>query len=310
MGWGNGNIGGGSGGLNFSVKSYGEGVKIPSYANENTIAVITNTEISGWQFSSTEPSDVDEGFLWIYSGASGSVRFNALKKNSIVIFPGSTLQFVGGSWSYVDAYIFQDGKWVQFAMAWNGYYFENGDQHKGVTGGWTSEGYSYYAYSMIGGTVGSSINTATSGSNTASMVGTASPIDLTDVDKIHIKVESVYGFSFFVVMATKSLGASDLRTSLSSGEITVDVSGLSGNYYLAIASVGSATYATANAIVNAVWRDNSTSGGSESGVALLSIDNDASDNFVQMVADGVTYGVNNVTVNQSPTEETYDFTVM
>lgn len=58
------------------------------------------------------------------------------------------------------------------------------------------------------------------------------------------------------------------------------------------------------------WEVNRGSTPGVSDAALLSLDDDTSDNVVHMVADGVTYGVNNITLNESPTEETYDFTVL
>lgn len=309
MGWGTGNLGGGSGGLNFSVKAYGSGDSIPLSAKDNEIAVITNENISGWSFSPFAPDNATNGFLWIYSGNTGSVYFNALKKNSIVIFPGSVMQFANNGWEYVDAYIYQSGEWIQFSMAWNGYYFGNGEQYENVTGGWTSDGYKYWANTMKAATVGTTLRTTSDGANTASMIGTATPVDLTDVNTIYLTVDSAYGTAQFRIMATKEVSLDDLSVSLSSGEVSVDVSSLTGNYYLAIASIGSQTYPTAYSTVSAVWR-NSVSSGGDSGVALLSLDNTPDDDVVSATVDGVGYGVTNATINEEPTEETYDFTVL
>jgi len=218
--------GGGGGGLNFTVKAYKSLDVRPASAAENTIAVITDTAIPEWAISSLEPDVQLSGMLWIYSGTSGAVQFNALKKNSIVIFPGSVMQFVDGAWKYVDAYIFQNGQWIQFALAWNGYYFDNGEQHSNITGGWTSDGYKYYNYTMKASTLGATLGTRSSGANTASMIGTANPVDLTNVDTIYITVDTTHGSSFFKVMSSKELSADDLSIGLSVGELTIDVPAL------------------------------------------------------------------------------------
>lgn len=303
-------VGGGGAGLNFTVKAYKSLDAVPASAAENTIAVITETAISEWSISSVEPDVQMPGMLWIYSGKSGAVRFNALKKNPIVIFPGSVMQFVNGAWAYVDAHIFQNGQWIQFALAWNGYYFDNGEQHNSITGGWTSDGYKYWGNTMKSGTLDATLGTRSDGANTASMIGTANPVDLTKVDTIYLTVDTVYGTSQFRVMASKEVGADDLSIGLSVGELTVDVSGLTGSYYLAVASVGGQTYPTAYATVSAVWRNNASSGGGESGIALLSLDNDPGDDAVFMEVEGMVYGIKNATMNDEPSSKTYDFTVL
>lgn len=303
------NTGGGAG-LNFTVKAYKSLDAVPASSAENTIAVITENAISEWALSVAEPYFKTSGMLWIYSGTSGSVHFNALKKNSIVIYPGSTMQFVNGAWKYLDAYIFQAGRWVKFALAWNGYYFDNGEQHNSITGGWTSDGYKYWGNTMKPGTVGATLGTRSDGANTASMIGTANPVDLTKVDTIYLTVDTVYGTSQFRVMASKEVGADDLSIGLSVGELTVDVSSLTGSYYLAVASVGGQTYPTAYATVSAVWRNNASSGGGESGIALLSLDNDPGDDAVFMEVEGMVYGIKNATMNDEPSSKTYDFTVL
>ena len=303
------NTGGGAG-LNFTVKAYNSFDAVPASAAETPIAAITATTISEWELSVTEPYFKTSGMLWIYSGTSGSVHFNALKKNSIVIYPGSTMQFVNGAWRYLDAYIFQAGRWVKFALAWNGYYFDNGEQHNSITGGWTSDGYKFWGNTMKPGTVGATLGTRSSASNTASVIGTANPVDLTNVDVININVETKSGVSMFKVMASKELKVDDRSINLSVGEQTIDVSDLTGSYYLAVASVYSSTYGNAYATVSAVWRNNAASGGGESGIALLSLDNDPGDDAVFMEVEGMAYGINNATMNEEPSPTSYDFTVL
>lgn len=298
------NTGGGGGGLNFQVIG---GTTAPNNPKENTIWVNTSTTITDWVFSATQPNGAT-GRVWISTGTSSPVEFNSLKKNALMVYPGSVMYYNGTEWKNVDAYIYQNGAWVRFSLAWNGYYFDNGEQHSSITGGWTSNGYKYYDYSMKTGTVGTTLRTGSSGNYTASMVGTANRVDLTNVDTIHITVEAEHGGSSFAVMKTKELTAGDKLVDISVGEKKVNVSSLTGSYYLAIASAGGQTFPNTYATVSAIW-GNSSASSDNSRIALLSLDDTPGDDSVNAAVDGVDYGVTNATINEAPTQETYDFTV-
>lgn len=137
MGWGTGNIGGGGGAsLNFKVVG---GTTAPSNPKENTIWVNTDAEISSWVFSATEPESPEEGMLWISTDTSSPVEFNALKKNSIQVYPLSAKQYVGGALVGKTAKTYQGGTWVD----WITYIYNMGwiaetalvDYHGGSDGG-------------------------------------------------------------------------------------------------------------------------------------------------------------------------------
>lgn len=121
--------GGGSGGLNFSVVG---GTSHPGNPKENTIWVNTETEISGWVFSASEPEVPAEGMVWITTGTSSTIEFNALKKNGIQVYPISAKQYVSGAWVDKTAKSYQDGQW----KTWIAWLYNNGNQFSDVTGGW------------------------------------------------------------------------------------------------------------------------------------------------------------------------------
>lgn len=75
----------------------------------------------------------EEGEVWITTGTSSTVAFNALKKNSLMVYPLSAKQYVGGAWTDVTAKTYQSGKWVDW---YNGEIFPNGNQYTDITGGW------------------------------------------------------------------------------------------------------------------------------------------------------------------------------
>lgn len=111
MGWGSGNLGGGSGGLNFKIVG---GTSEPSNPKENTIWVNTDTDITSWIFDVDEPAEPVDGMVWITVGTSRVVAFNALKKNAIQVYPISVKQYVGGAWVDKVAKSYQNGGWVDW----------------------------------------------------------------------------------------------------------------------------------------------------------------------------------------------------
>ena len=137
MGWGTGNIGSGSGGLNFKVVG---GTSQPASPKENTIWVNTDTGITSYIFSITEPESPVDGMVWISTGTSSPVGFNALKKNGIQVYPISAKQYISGAWTDVTAKSYQGGEWVYW---WNGEIYTNGFEWTEHTGGieYTDNGY-------------------------------------------------------------------------------------------------------------------------------------------------------------------------
>lgn len=122
------NTGGGTS-LNFKVV----GNPQPETAKDNTIWVDTDVEITSWVFSATQPETAAEGVVWITTGTSSPVAFNALKKNGITVYPLSAKQYVSGKWVDKTAKSYQGGKWVDW---WNGELYDTGNEYTPYTGGW------------------------------------------------------------------------------------------------------------------------------------------------------------------------------
>lgn len=110
---------GGGGGLNFRVIG---GTSSPSSPKENDIWVNTDVKIASYIFSVTEPTNPVQGMVWISTGTSSPVTFNALKKNGIMVYPMSAKQYIDGAWIYVDAMSYQGGEWVALVT----YLFKSG----------------------------------------------------------------------------------------------------------------------------------------------------------------------------------------
>lgn len=122
--------GGGGAALNFRVVG---GTTAPTNPAENCIWVNTNTAITSWIFSATEPSPAEAGMVWISIGVYSVVEFNALKKNGIRVYPLSAKQHVSGAWVDKTAMSYQSGVWVDW---WRGELYDSGNTWDDFSTGW------------------------------------------------------------------------------------------------------------------------------------------------------------------------------
>ena len=107
------NMSGGGANLNFKIVG---GTSEPPSPSNNTIWIDTNIEITSWALSATIPTSPSEGMVWITIGDSSTVSFNALKKNSIMVYPISAQQYISGSWTDKTAASYQNGSWVDWIV--------------------------------------------------------------------------------------------------------------------------------------------------------------------------------------------------
>lgn len=237
------NTGGGAG-LNFKVV----GNPQPETAKENTIWIDT-AEINGCAFSAAAPKNPDPGMVWIYTGTSSVVAFNALKKNSVMVYPISAKQYVGGAWVDVSAKSYQGGVWVDW---WNGELYTYGNEWAGITGGW-------YGVNVASNAVTGSSNVvvtknadyielrlATDGQKNC-MLLTNSPIDLTDFSTVSFtgyisqgKADpnrGAYGYlNIYQDISANSTLVQVARQNISNdgkeSTVTIDVSDLNGLHHI------------------------------------------------------------------------------
>lgn len=227
-------FGGGSNSLNFKIVG---GTSAPASPKENTIWVNTDTEITGWIFSATEPEALAEGMVWISTGVSSSAEFNALKSNTIEVYPISTKQYVSGAWVDKAAKIYKSGLWTDWAT----YLYNEGDECTDITSGWSF-------LNPVGGgyTLGSGVKAAgeiqLSATNyTAVSAYPSRKIDLTNYSQLIVEVTDISftggGSVQFAVSDTTSFvnnSVAELKLPLSVGEHTLDVSHLTGYYYIGV----------------------------------------------------------------------------
>lgn len=241
----NAGFGGGGGGLRVAV-----GLTEPGAPRENIVWVKSDKAGKKYVFSKTEPESPGDGLIWFCVTNAGIIT-----KTSV---------YADGAWTLVDTYMYLSEAWVQIASAWNGELFENGNQYMDITGGWPAklgtlgETNPYLKYSA-----GAQNIVASSGKM----------IDLTNYTTLHIigRGRGDYNYeggvharvpSFGVA---KTIGSSSVtytaRADMTAGYIgdlatlaeekVLDVTTLTGEYYIAMTITGSHTSATLG--VKKIW---------------------------------------------------------
>ena len=251
------NTGGGGMSLNFKVVP---GLTQPVTASENTIWVKVEA-IGDWYFSATQPENLRELDVWILVNEYSPVEFNALKKNGIQVYPVAAKQRIGGELVEVDAMSYQGGTWVEWIT--DVYLYDNGDECVAITGGWsifkirpdcsTNESW--------GSNQNGLLTVQLPGSKrTCAAYGTNNAIDVTDYATIEFSATEIMGGEclFGVLESRDSQDHSASAVTLTqetAGTVTLDISNLSGRYYIWF---GNYTYDSAGtygaSIANAIMR--------------------------------------------------------
>lgn len=235
-------FGSGSAGVNFKIVG---GTTQPTTTRENTIWVNTDTAISSWVFSATEPTEPTAGMVWLQTGTYSNVEFNALRKNGIQVYPLAAKQYIDSAWVEKTAYSYQDGKWVTWLR--REILYEPGNENTPVTGGWTYTSKGYASGANAGGTPtitrGDATLTAQMPDVSGAIIHPANKIDLTEYstivfDGIVTGATAYPSLCNFCVWSEFGTYASDNRSAFTTiqrnvdGEVSLDVSELSGKFYV------------------------------------------------------------------------------
>ena len=219
--------------LNFKIVG---GATEPTNPKENTIWVNTDAAITEWEFSATEPTGV-AGKVWFPTGSNSQAPFNALKKNSVTVYPLTAKQYVNGAWVYKTAMIYQNGAWTEL---WNGVLYDYGDQYEHITGGWV--GSQTIASSTTSGgklTVNEDNLSFTNVSGGSFGVVTTNAIDLTSFTTIHAITTGTVRIQAATVFPSSSPVVYSDGLSGTSTEHSVDISAITGSYKIAVNNRGS-----------------------------------------------------------------------
>lgn len=227
--------------LNFEIVG---GTAPPNNPKENTLWVNTDTDITDWAFSATDPTGT-EGMAWFITGTNALTPFNALKNNRITVYPLKCAQYISGTWVIKEAKMYLSGSWTDF---WNGMLYEIGDEYELITGGFlksyennigtrtfTKNSDSFYLKSA---------GTTSGGANFT--VSTAKKINLSGFStlfarikhtnskstKFHLGVDTVNNIQTYHATCTFSQ-ESDFE-----GIVSMDISSLSGEYFVLLGMSG------------------------------------------------------------------------
>lgn len=204
----------------------------PAATSENLIWINTIvTDIPNWGFGAAEPVAATNGDVWIRTGDSSPAAFNATKKNTIMIYPICAHQYINGKWQEVEAKIYCDNKWVNIPKA-AVYLLKDGVQNIDLTGGWSGVDASatvirqYCDESSSNGVAGT-VDTKT-----------INKIDLTGYKSLSVTLDELSdkGSCFYVRITnsegTDTVGVVTSASTNSTGIVTVDLSDISGSYYI------------------------------------------------------------------------------
>lgn len=232
--------------LNFEIIG---GTSKPGSPKENTIWVNTSTSISSYVFSSTQPSNPSSGMVWIKTGGSSTVSFNSLKTNGIWVYPLLAKQYISEKWESKSALIYRNGGWSEI---WSGTLLEANNQYAEFTGGWISDyrltPWNASARTGIAPTVTHGSNGVTVTIDKAEKKGcyrTIGKVDLSNHNLLKVDVAScdftngviVIGVidKLDVAVIDNAAATGRITTQAFSGTIPIDISGIKGSYYIAIA---------------------------------------------------------------------------
>lgn len=253
------NMNGGGVNLNFKVV----GNPQPESAKENTIWINTDVGITGRILSPVEPTSPTDGMVWIFTGDSGGVSFEALKIGDYrfdTIFPIRAKQYVSGEWVDKSAKSYQGGEWVD----WFTYLYEVGNVFEELTGGYTSfvEQGGYARVDADGMRFQTVRNQ--SGYYPSSGLSTVKKIDFTKHKSVTAKgtlTRNGTGSSFWVGLFPNSGG--DMSSPVVRSyyeengdfEFSVDIQNVTGSYYLKVGTMVNRDQGggTPEATVTKIW---------------------------------------------------------
>lgn len=106
-----------------SICGGGAGIRVvggstqPASALDKTIWVETSTAISSYVFSADEPETPAAGMVWVKTGSSSPVEFNALNGNNVLmVYPTQCKQYVSGAWAAKTAKSYLNNGWQDWAV--------------------------------------------------------------------------------------------------------------------------------------------------------------------------------------------------
>ena len=240
--------GGGGNPLNYKVVGNPKSTK----SKPNTIWVNTDVKIPKHYLQPEQPEKMQPGEVWIKTGDSGDVGFNALKKNDITLHIISAKQFIADKLVPLDAEIYQNGEWIVWTKAIpDGSLFYDGDECADMTGGWwqntalTLANYPNTGELIIGNTI-----KCTPAAGVSAMASTKKKIDFAKYSTLYVTIDAVIDGEFFIHTNETGNVMNQLVSSKATapGEFAIDVKAVNVEAFF---TFGAAANASVNRNVTA-----------------------------------------------------------
>lgn len=256
--------------LEYTVKG---GLSRPANPKPGDIWVETDTPVYVANITSEQTPvpgwDAEEGYVYITTGTfwnkETSVDFDRRQNYYLFLYPANCVQRIGGKWVSKNAYVYNDtGEWHQFSSTQ--YAIFNAGGATDYSGGWKA--YAYKSQSS-GSTpnaptfsIGATFNIDLYGQYEYNMgtVFSEAAIDLTKYSTLVIEVASTqtggaYGGFSCGLCASKQNNWTPAATAtdVSAGTHTIDISALSGSYYLSLSLGGVAQGVTGKASITRIY---------------------------------------------------------
>lgn len=230
--------------LNFEIVG---GTTEPTNPKENTIWVNTDTEITDWAFSHSEPTNPIDGMVWIQTKAFSSVSFNVVTEKYIECLPASIYQYVSNAWVNRESMIYQSSQWVSWIN--NFVIYEDGCKNIDVTGGLNIVAAS--GMETVLNPDGDISFTIVSSYAREAAIYTVNKVDVSRFSTLKARAQilatqttSASSAGFYIGLANDvgnsypypSLVARTYKNSVGTFDFSVDVSKLTGSYYIVIGS--------------------------------------------------------------------------
>lgn len=243
--------------INFKQGGAGLNVQViaasaqPQSPKENTVWVNTSVPMTRWRYNLYEPGSPVQGDVWLYENKTLCAHpINALRRNEWTMYPSGCKQYIGGAWTEKECRVYVGQAWMKLTD----YLLYNGEINAEQTGGFTAtvEGACEHTETAV---AGKGIDLWLRKPNTTSVnpvyrYRCASPIPLDSVHTVGALMQTVVTAVDDLKYATVELEI--LNTSLSrvaaqsktygpggasvaSENFSVDVSALTGSYYVGFA---------------------------------------------------------------------------
>lgn len=218
------NAGGGAK-LNYSCVIAASYAALPSAPPENTIGLITTIPIgSGGVIPTNEAiTGMQEGDVILRQFAPSNTRINALKKGRLDLYLSGAYQMQSGTLNPIESYLFQDSVWKRIYIL-----FYKNSQTLPIVGGFASAGASTFTQE--------SDNLKLYMNNTGGWVRGTTMVELTDINTIWFyggsSADVTAYFNVSKSTTDNTYGAQVVLPKLGNGWVAMDVSGLTGTWYI------------------------------------------------------------------------------